>query len=101
MGKMKMQRWGGRRLLSSGAARQRILTSLAGVEKHVKLRLGDGSEVTSVPIQGEEELSRIDSHGKTSAVHFRKFELAGGALAVADSASVVIDHPAYGHSAAL
>ena len=86
--------------IDSKVARERILTEIAGVEDHVYLKLGDGEGIRSVPIDGEEGLSRLDNHGKTSAVHFRKF-IIEDAEALKFPASIAIEHPHYGHSATM
>lgn len=77
--------------------REQVLSSLANVEEHVHLHLGKDT-ITSVPIDGEEGYSRVDRHGKTSAVHFRKFVLKNAEVLKAP-ASVSISHPNYGHTA--
>ena len=85
--------------IDSKSARDRILRTLCDVEEHVYLKCGSHS-VRSVPIAGEENVSRIDNHGKTSAVHFRKFVLDDPSI-LQSPASVSIEHPNYEHAATI
>ena len=69
------------------------LPQLVGIQRAVKARLRDGTEVPSIP-EDEERLTREET---TSTVHYLKFrfepdqcqEFAGG------PAWIVVDHPAY------
>lgn len=81
--------------------RQRVLGALAGVEDRIGIDI-DGSRVAATP-EGDVERSRDD--GKTSAVHFLHFHFSDAQIArfrdPAARVSFVIDHPDYGHSAAM
>jgi hypothetical protein len=81
--------------------RATTLARLGGVEDRFFLQVGS-DKIVGIP-EGDVERTRED--GKTSSVHFLKFELSGGQKAIfADPASQVMlgcDHPSYGHLAIL
>lgn len=77
------------------AERRKFLANLGGVERHVRIRVGD-EVVKGVP---EEDVERTSAEGKASSVHFLHFPFTDAALAAwADAANPVvveIDHPGY------
>lgn len=81
--------------------RTQILNGLAGVEQTIELTI-DGSSVKAYP---ETDLDRTKESGKTSAVHFVRFELTEEIInkIQQDNPKVLIsiDHPNYGHAAVL
>lgn len=81
--------------------RHRILSGLGGVEHHVAIMVGS-ERVGGVP---EQDVERTKADGKTSSVHFLHFPFTDAQVAAfrdpATPASVVIDHPNYGHAALL
>jgi Protein of unknown function (DUF3501) len=69
------------------------LPKLVGIQRAVRFRLAEGSEVPSIP-EDEERLTREET---TATVHYLKFRFTPAqrdALA-AGSAWLVVDHPAY------
>jgi hypothetical protein len=81
------------------ARRERELARLGGVELQIYLAVG-GARIRAAPI-GDEERTRAD--GKTSSVHFLRFEFPPEAIAAfkkprAD-AVIEIAHPNYAHMA--
>jgi hypothetical protein len=80
------------------ALRDEMLVSLAGLERHVAIKIG--AEVFRA--QGAREDARED---RTTAVHYFKFDLSESAVhALRDrsaAASIVIDHPKYAVEVAL
>jgi hypothetical protein len=81
------------------ARRERELARLGGVELQIYLAVG-GARICAAPI-GDEERTRAD--GKTSSVHFLRFEFPPEAIAAfkkprAD-AVIEIAHPNYAHMA--
>lgn len=86
--------------IDGASERARVLSTLAGVEACVSLQLGSRT-IPSAPLAGEEATNRVDRHGKTSAVHFRRFPLSRGDVVAGVGASIVCTHPCYGHSATL
>ena len=81
--------------------RTQILNGLGGVEKTIELTVG-GSSAKASP---ETDLDRTKESGKTSAVHFVRFELTEEVIdkMKKDNPKVVIaiNHPNYGHAAVL
>lgn len=74
--------------------RRDMLRQLVGIEDAVWLRVGDGEKIRAV---ADEDLDRSDP-GKTSAVHFLRFELTPeqvAALRAGSSLSAGIDHQNY------
>ncbi len=85
--------------LTSDDAMREWLPRLVGIERHVVIRLPDGSEVRSYPeAQHASQLTRANI---TSAVHYLQFAFEPGQVQVlsqgiADgTARLVIDHPRY------
>ncbi|MFO1256162.1 MAG: DUF3501 family protein [Sphingomonadaceae bacterium] len=80
--------------------RDAFLRTIGGIEQHVSIRLGD--LVIPARPEGDTERTRA-SDNKASAVHFLHFDFSPEAVAAwksgADTAMLVIDHPAYGHAA--
>ena len=80
--------------------RRRELERLAGIEDHLYARVDDLEPVCAI---ADEDLERT-TEGKTSAVHFVRFEL-GAALVVPlhNGASLAfgMDHPEYSHEVTL
>lgn len=81
------------------ARRARELARLGGVELQIYLAVG-GARIHAAPV-GDEERTRAD--GKTSAVHFLRFEFPPAAVAAfkRPGAEVVVEiaHPNYAHMA--
>ena len=81
------------------ARRERELTRLGGVELQIYLAVG-GARIRAAPI-GDEERTRAD--GKTSSVHFLRFEFPSEAVAAfkkpGADAVIEIAHPNYAHMA--
>ncbi len=79
--------------------RDKFLRSIGGVEEHIAVHVG--SHV--VPARAEGDVARTrESDGKASAVHFFHFDFTPEAVAAwkaGEPASLVIDHPNYGHAA--
>ena len=77
------------------------LPKLVGIERHIVLRMHDGTEVRSEPeAQHASQLTRAHA---TSAVHYITFTVGDAQRQVlaAGPVSLVIDHPAYLESAEL
>jgi hypothetical protein len=81
------------------ARRARELTRLGGVERQIYMTVG-GTRINAQPI-GEDERTRAD--GKTSSVHFLRFEFPPAAIAAfkQPGAEIVVEiaHPNYAHMA--
>ena len=81
--------------------RQKILSSLGGVEDKIYLEVG-GKKIKAVP---EGDVERTNEAGKASAVHFFHFPFSSEDVAAFRNPEVtvtfVIDHPNYGHMARL
>ena len=81
--------------------RTQILNGLGGVEEAIELTI-DGS---SVKASAETDLDRTKESGKTSAVHFVRFELTQEIINKIKQdkpkVTISIDHPNYGHAATL
>lgn len=76
------------------AERQRKLVEMAGIEEKVWVRIAGHGPVHAI---ADEDLDRT-TDGKTSAVHFLRFELSPemvAALKAAAELSMGVDHPAY------
>ena len=74
--------------------RREMLRQLVGIEDSVWLRVADGAKIRPI---ADEDLDRSDA-GKTSAVHFLRFELTAeqvAALREGGSLSAGIDHENY------
>lgn len=74
--------------------RQTALAALCGVEDGVWLEVGGQPRITAI---ADEDLERADE-GKTSAVHFLRFQLPAAAVSAFKQGSAVkfgIEHPAY------
>jgi hypothetical protein len=81
--------------LTSDDSVREWLPKLVGIERHVVVRLGDGSQVRSAAEQQHaRQLTRPDA---TSAVHYLQFEFSPEHVAAlaAGAAELAIDHPAY------
>jgi len=77
------------------------LPKLVGIERHIVIRLADGTEVRSEP--EAQHASRLSREHATSAVHYITFaldETAHTALA-SGAVRVAVDHPAYRHDVGL
>ncbi len=81
--------------------RERILSSLGGVEETVTLAVGDDT-INAVP---ERDVVRTDPTGKTSSVHFLHFPFTAAQIAAfrdpAQRVVLAIDHEGYSHLAVL
>jgi len=80
--------------------RRRRLAELGGIEDHLYVRVGDGPPAVCI---ADEDLERSDE-GKTSAVHFVRFEFTTEQVAALKSGAGLrfgIDHPAYRHESLL
>jgi len=80
--------------------RREKLQGLAGIEGHLYAQVGDGTRIECI---ADEDLDRT-SEGKTSAVHFVRFEFDTSdidALKAGASLKFIIDHPAYSHQSDL
>ncbi len=76
--------------------RREALSRLVGIEDRVWAQVGAREKVYAI---ADEDLERSDA-GKTSAVHFLRFELAPdirGALRAGEPLTMGIDHPEYRH----
>lgn len=74
--------------------RRVALTKLIGIERAVYVQVADFARVTPI---ANEDLER-ETEGKTSAVHFLRFELSADMAAAAKSGAAIragIDHPSY------
>lgn len=75
-------------------ARKKALVQLIGIENSVWVQVGNLAKVSAI---ANEDLDRTDP-GKTSAVHFMRFELTAEMVAAAKQGASIkagIDHPAY------
>jgi Protein of unknown function (DUF3501) len=87
--------------LTSDESMREWLGRLVGIEQHLVIRLGDGSEVRAVPEEGHAaQLTRADV---TSAVHYLRFEFAAEQVVEFERGDVclLLDHPAYLESSIL
>jgi hypothetical protein len=77
------------------------LPRLVGIERSVRLDLGDGSAVSAlVEEQHAEQLTRVDT---TASVHYVRFEFSPDQVAAFSQGPVhlTVDHPEYAHSVRL
>lgn len=78
-----------------------VLRQLAGIERAVTLSFAD----YTIPAEPEGDVERTTADGKTSSVHFFKFRFTPEQIARFRTPGtrivLAIDHPAYGHMAAL
>jgi hypothetical protein len=77
--------------------RRRALQNLVGIEDRVFLEVVGAARIAAI---ADEDLERSDE-GKTSAVHFLRFELTPEMTAALESGAELrlsIDHPQYGHA---
>ena len=81
--------------LTSDEAMREWLRRLAGIERHLLIRLADGTEVRAVP--EEQHASQLTRSDVTSAVHYFRFEFDAAQIDgfAAGGASLVLDHPEY------
>jgi hypothetical protein len=81
--------------LTSEVALREWLPRLVGVERHVVVRLADGSEVRGAP--SDEDEARLTREETTAAVHFLKFRFTPEQVRAFDRQPVriVVDHPEY------
>jgi hypothetical protein len=80
--------------------RREKLQALSGIEESLYAQVGDGERIACV---ADEDLERT-SGGKTSAVHFVRFEFGAAdieALKGGAGLRFLIDHPAYSHQSDL
>lgn len=87
--------------LTSDELLREWLPKLVGIETHVVIRLGDGTEVRcAVDPAHEAQLTRDDI---TASVHYVHWDLTASQIEVLErgGASVAIDHPAYDFETAL
>jgi hypothetical protein len=77
------------------------LPKLVGIERHLYLRLSDGTQVRCVV--EEQHASQLTRDDVTSTVHYVRFELTPEQVAAFGAGPVVLglDHPAYAESAEL
>lgn len=75
------------------------MPKLVGIQRAVAFRLGDGSEIRSVP-EDEERLTRAEV---TSTVHYLKFPFGEVRREARERgpATIVVDHPNYTAEAGL
>lgn len=87
--------------IDDAVRRDRILRQLGGVEKTITLLIAGNA----VPAEPESDIDRTTADGKTSSVHFLRFELSSEQIAAFRSAGtrivLGISHPGYDHMAAL
>jgi hypothetical protein len=81
--------------LTSEVALRDWLPRLVGIERHVVVRLADGSEVRGAP--SDEDEARLTREETTAAVHFLKFRFTPEQARAFDRQPVriVVDHPEY------
>jgi hypothetical protein len=81
--------------LTSEVALREWLPRLVGIERHVVVRLADGSEVRGAP--SDEDEARLTREETTAAVHFLKFRFTPEQARAFDQQPVriVVDHPEY------
>jgi len=88
--------------IADGDKRARELARMGGVEKTIRLELGD-SAIAAQPVA--DGVERTTDDGKTSAVHFLRFELNAGEIELfrdsAVRAVITINHANYGHMAVI
>jgi hypothetical protein len=87
--------------LTSEVALRDWLPRLVGIERHVVVRLADGSEVRGAP--SDEDEARLTREETTAAVHFLKFRFTPEQARAFDRQPVriVVDHPEYPHDVPL
>jgi len=82
--------------------RERALLGLNNIENSIALIVGD-TTIAALPI--EDEISRTNSDGKTSSVHFVRFPFDDAAVVAfrdpATRTTLGFEHPNYGHLAIL
>ena len=89
--------WDGRGSRAAGRLAARggqALAKLVGIERAVYVQVADFARVTPI---ANEDLQR-ETEGKTSAVHFLRFELTADMAAAAKAGAAIragIDHPNY------
>ncbi len=85
--------------IAAPALRQRMLSRLSGIERHMELRVGP-HRIAGRP---EDDAERTTADGKTSAVHFIHFDFTDAQVAAfhnpAVPALVALTHPDYSHMA--
>lgn len=81
--------------LTSDDQMREWLPKLVGIERHVVIRLGDGTEIRSEP--EAQHASQLTREHVTSAVHYLTFAFADAQreTLAAHGATLVIDHPTY------
>lgn len=86
--------------LTSDEQMREWLPKLVGIERHAVLELADGSSVRcTVDAQHESQLTRDT---ETAAVHYLGWEFSDAQItALAQGATLVVDHPAYTERTAL
>ncbi len=87
--------------LTSDESIREWLPRLVGIERHVVIRLSDGSTIRSVPEQ--QHASQLTRANVTSAVHYLQFSMTPAEIETLGSgqAFLEIDHPAYRESVEL
>jgi hypothetical protein len=87
--------------LTSEALLREWLPKLVGIERHLYLRLGDGTQVRCVV--EEQHASQLTRDDVTSTVHYVRFELTPAQVEAFGSGPVVLglDHPEYAQSTEL
>lgn len=87
--------------IPDAARRRRALRQLAGIEDTVKLTIGEDV----MPARADDDIERTTADGKTSSVHFLRFNLDRAQIdRFRDEAVPVtlgIEHPAYRHATVL
>ena len=88
--------------IADGTVRARELARLGGIEKSIRIELGDNA-IAAQPIA--DRVERTTDEGKTSAVHFLQFDLSPAKikrfLDNAVRAVISINHSNYGHMAVI
>ncbi len=88
--------------IADGTVRARELARLGGIEKTIRIELGD-SVIAARPIA--DGVERTTDEGKTSAVHFLRFDFSAAEIGKlrdnAVRAVISINHSNYGHMAVI
>ena len=88
--------------IADGTVRARELARLGGIEKAIRIELGD-SAIAAQPIT--DGVERTTDEGKTSAVHFLRFDFSAADIEKfrdhAVRAVISINHSNYGHMAVI
>ena len=88
--------------IADGTVRARELARLGGIEKTIRIELGD-SAIAAQPIA--DGVERTTNSGKTSAVHFLRFDFSAAETEKfrdhAARAVISINHSNYGHMAVI